>query len=113
MLSPLTCLVRIVILYYYFSWENTSAMYAYIYIIRMSIFRAAIVLGTAIPLGLFLVWNGVILGSIPNSEMADKMIDPLQQLKSTNGVVGVSLFRQIAKSLNVKLLDDIQVKRGN
>ncbi|OAY57905.1 tyrosine-specific transport protein [Manihot esculenta] len=60
--------------------------------------RAAIVLGTAIPLGLFLVWNGVILGSIPNSEMADKMIDPLQQLKSTNGVVGpiVEVFSLLA-----------------
>ncbi|XP_061944351.1 uncharacterized protein LOC133668477 isoform X3 [Populus nigra] len=50
--------------------------------------RTAIVLGTAIPLGLFLVWDGVILGSISTPEMADKIADPLQQLLSTNGVVG-------------------------
>ncbi|KAL9405265.1 hypothetical protein Peur_002237 [Populus x canadensis] len=56
--------------------------------IRFSIFRTAIVLGTAIPLGLFLVWDGVILGSISTPEMADKIADPLQQLLSTNGVVG-------------------------
>ncbi|KAK6914291.1 Amino acid/polyamine transporter 2 [Dillenia turbinata] len=30
--------------------------------------RTAIVLGMAIPLGLFLVWNAVILGTIPNLE---------------------------------------------
>lgn len=50
--------------------------------------KTAIVLGTAIPLGLFLVWDGVILGSISTPEMADKIADPLQQLLSTNGVVG-------------------------
>ncbi|XP_007015321.2 PREDICTED: tyrosine-specific transport protein [Theobroma cacao] len=56
---------------------------------NMSKVRTAIVLGTAIPLGLFLVWNAVILGSITNLEMGtDKMIDPLQQLRSSNGVVG-------------------------
>ncbi|XP_022756698.1 uncharacterized protein LOC111304413 isoform X3 [Durio zibethinus] len=56
---------------------------------NMSKVRTAIVLGTAIPLGLFLVWNAVILGSISNLEMSsDKMIDPLQQLRSSNGVVG-------------------------
>ncbi|XVF69466.1 hypothetical protein PTKIN_Ptkin11bG0084500 [Pterospermum kingtungense] len=56
---------------------------------NMSKVRTAIVLGTAIPLGLFLVWNAVILGSISSLEMgSDKMIDPLQQLRSSNGVVG-------------------------
>ncbi|KAK8492993.1 hypothetical protein V6N12_037522 [Hibiscus sabdariffa] len=51
--------------------------------------RTAIVLGTAIPLGLFLVWNGVILGSISNLDMSsDQMIDPLQRLRSSNGIVG-------------------------
>ncbi|XP_012075989.1 tyrosine-specific transport protein isoform X1 [Jatropha curcas] len=60
--------------------------------------RTAIVVGTAIPLGLFLVWNGVILGSIPNTEMADKITDPLQQLRSTNEVVGpiVEVFSLLA-----------------
>ncbi|GLT55639.1 hypothetical protein SLA2020_287430 [Shorea laevis] len=61
--------------------------------------RTAIVLGTAIPLGLFLVWNGVILGSITNLEMnSDKMIDPLQQLRSSNGLVGpiIEVFSLLA-----------------
>lgn len=53
--------------------------------------RTAIVLGTAIPLVLFLVWNAVILGSITNNTMGSgNIMDPLQQLQSTNGVVGVS-----------------------
>lgn len=55
------------------------------------IFRTAIVLGTAIPLGLFLVWNAVILGSFPDTGVAaERMIDPLQQLRSTSVTVGVS-----------------------
>lgn len=55
-------------------------------------FRTAIILGTAIPLGLFLVWNAVILGSLPTLETgADQIIDPLQQLRSTSGVVGVNI----------------------
>jgi len=59
---------------------------------QLVICRTAIVLGTAIPLVLFLVWNGVILGSITNLEMGSsgKILDPLQQLQSSNGVVGVS-----------------------
>lgn len=53
--------------------------------------RSAIVLGTAIPLALFLVWDAVILGSITNFERgSDKIADPLQQLQSINEVVGVS-----------------------
>ncbi|XP_038999038.1 LOW QUALITY PROTEIN: tryptophan-specific transport protein-like [Hibiscus syriacus] len=61
----------------------------------MSKVRTAIFLATAIPLGLFLVWNGVILGYISNS---DQMIDPLQQLQSSNGVVGpiVEVFSLLA-----------------
>ncbi|KAL3611001.1 hypothetical protein D5086_002021 [Populus alba] len=59
---------------------------------NLSKVRTAIVLGTAIPLGLFLVWDGVILGSISTPEMADKIADPLQQLLSTNGVVGALDF---------------------
>ncbi|WCJ20570.1 Tryptophan/tyrosine permease [Euphorbia peplus] len=60
--------------------------------------RTAIVVGTAIPLGLFLVWNGVILGSITDTEMADKFIDPIQQLRATNGVVGpiIEVFSLLA-----------------
>jgi tyrosine-specific transport protein len=34
---------------------------------------------------LFLVWDGVILGSISTPEMADKIADPLQQLLSVGG----------------------------
>ncbi|KAJ9699049.1 hypothetical protein PVL29_007901 [Vitis rotundifolia] len=51
--------------------------------------RTSIVLGTAIPLVLFLVWNAVILGSITNiGAGADKIIDPIEQLRSSNGVIG-------------------------
>ncbi|KAK9273440.1 hypothetical protein L1049_018250 [Liquidambar formosana] len=66
---------------------------------NLSKVRTAIVLGTAIPLVLFLVWNGVILGSIPNLETGtDKIVDPLQQLRSSNGIVGpiVEVFSLLA-----------------
>nr|XP_027082146.1 uncharacterized protein LOC113704439 [Coffea arabica] len=66
---------------------------------NMSKIRTAIVLGTAIPLALFLIWNAVILGTIPALEMgSDKIFDPLQQLRSTNGVVGpiVDIFSLLA-----------------
>ncbi|XP_022932959.1 uncharacterized protein LOC111439555 isoform X3 [Cucurbita moschata] len=61
--------------------------------------RTSIVIGTAIPLVLFLVWNGVILGTISNLDMgSDKILDPLQQLRSTNGDVGpiVEVFSLLA-----------------
>ncbi|KAF4374165.1 hypothetical protein G4B88_020557 [Cannabis sativa] len=63
--------------------------------------QTAIILGTTIPLILFLVWNAVILGTITNLELgADKMIDPLQQLQSSNGAVGpiVEAFSLLAIS---------------
>ncbi|KAJ0726586.1 putative amino acid/polyamine transporter 2 [Helianthus annuus] len=49
--------------------------------------RSSIILGTAIPLGLFLIWNAVILGTIETTG-TDKIADPLQALQATNGVVG-------------------------
>lgn len=53
--------------------------------------RSAIVFGTAIPLALFLVWDGVILGTITTlGTEADKIADPQQLLRSTNGIVGVA-----------------------
>ncbi|CAN0905099.1 Tyrosine-specific transport system [Linum grandiflorum] len=60
--------------------------------------RTAIILGTAIPLGLFLVWDAVILGSIAGFDSANAVIDPMQQLRSTNGSVGpiVELFSLLA-----------------
>lgn len=66
---------------------------------NLSKVRTAIVLGTAIPLGLFLVWNAVILGTISASETASGgTFDPLQQLRSINGVVGqiVDVFSLLA-----------------
>ncbi|KAA8544513.1 hypothetical protein F0562_022447 [Nyssa sinensis] len=66
---------------------------------NLSKVRTAIVLGTGIPLVLFLVWNAVILGSITSFETgSDKIADPLQQLRSTNGVVGpiVEVFSLLA-----------------
>ncbi|URE26798.1 Tryptophan/tyrosine permease family [Musa troglodytarum] len=50
--------------------------------------RTAVVLGTAIPLVLFLIWNAVILGTIPNLDTTGALTDPLQQLRSENGIVG-------------------------
>ncbi|XP_028073275.1 uncharacterized protein LOC114275410 [Camellia sinensis] len=66
---------------------------------NLSKVRTAIVLGTAIPLALFVVWNAVILGSITSFEIgSDKIIDPLQQLQSANRVVGpiVDVFSLLA-----------------
>uniref|UniRef100_A0A3Q7J0Y1 Tyrosine-specific transport protein n=1 Tax=Solanum lycopersicum TaxID=4081 RepID=A0A3Q7J0Y1_SOLLC len=61
--------------------------------------RSAIVFGTAIPLALFLVWDGVILGTITTlGTEADKIADPQQLLRSTNGIVGpiVDIFSLLA-----------------
>ncbi|KAK9224859.1 hypothetical protein WN943_009898 [Citrus x changshan-huyou] len=56
---------------------------------NLSKVRTAIVVGTSIPLGLFLVWNAVILGSISGLEMSSgQIVDPIQQLRSSNGAVG-------------------------
>lgn len=66
---------------------------------NLSKIRTSIVLGTAIPLALFLVWNAVILGTITGLETdSDKIADPLQLLQSTNGVVGpiVEVFSLLA-----------------
>lgn len=52
--------------------------------------------GTSVPLGLFLVWNAVILGSISGLEMSTgQIVDPLQQLRSSNGAVGVSFLSSL------------------
>ncbi|CAL9148397.1 unnamed protein product [Musa hybrid cultivar] len=40
--------------------------------------RTAVVLGTAIPLVLFLIWDAVILGTIPNLDTAGALTNPLQ-----------------------------------
>lgn len=48
---------------------------------------------------MFLVWNAVILGTITTPELgSNTLVDPLQQLRSTNGVVGpiVDLFSVLA-----------------
>ncbi|XP_047317785.1 tyrosine-specific transport system-like [Impatiens glandulifera] len=66
---------------------------------NLSKVRSAIVLGTAIPLALFLVWNAVILGSIPSfGADFNRITDPLQQLRNSNGVVGpvVEVFSLLA-----------------
>ncbi|XP_077209765.1 tryptophan/tyrosine permease isoform X4 [Tasmannia lanceolata] len=56
---------------------------------NLSKVRTAIILGTAIPLVLFLVWDAVILGTISNLDTSDsKIIDPLELLRSNNGTVG-------------------------
>lgn len=58
-------------------------------IILTWIYRTSIVLGTAIPLILFLIWDAVILGTIPSLSSTDNFADPLEQLRSNNGIVGV------------------------
>lgn len=56
---------------------------------NLSKVRTAIVLGTAIPLALFLIWDAVILGTIPNFDTSgNKVTDPLELLRSENGTVG-------------------------
>ncbi|XP_042514198.1 tyrosine-specific transport protein-like isoform X1 [Macadamia integrifolia] len=61
--------------------------------------RTAIVLGTAVPLVLFLVWDAVTLGTISTLETgSDKILDPLQQLRSSSGVAGpiIEVFSLLA-----------------
>ncbi|KAL8200048.1 hypothetical protein R6Q57_011387 [Mikania cordata] len=53
----------------------------------LSKIRSSIILGTAIPLGLFLIWNAVILGTIETTS-TEKIADPLQALQATNVVIG-------------------------
>ncbi|WVZ66982.1 hypothetical protein U9M48_016130 [Paspalum notatum var. saurae] len=50
--------------------------------------RTAIVAGTAIPLALFLVWDGVILGTLPDLAGSSNVSDPLELLRTSNGIVG-------------------------
>lgn len=50
--------------------------------------RTAIVAGTAIPLALFLVWDGVILGTLPGFAGSSTVSDPLELLRTSNGIVG-------------------------
>lgn len=50
--------------------------------------KTAIVAGTAIPLALFLVWDGVILGTLPDLAGSSTVSDPLELLRSSNGIVG-------------------------
>ncbi|CAL9156903.1 unnamed protein product [Musa hybrid cultivar] len=54
--------------------------------------RTAVVLGTAIPLVLFLIWDAVILGTIPNLDTTGALTDPLQQLHYENGIPIVEVF---------------------
>ncbi|KAK1277552.1 hypothetical protein QJS04_geneDACA003642 [Acorus gramineus] len=61
--------------------------------------RTAIFLGTSIPLVLFLIWDAVILGTIPAiGTNGDKITDPLELLRSNSGIVGpiVEIFSFLA-----------------
>ncbi|RLN19761.1 tyrosine-specific transport protein isoform X4 [Panicum miliaceum] len=60
--------------------------------------RTAIIAGTAIPLALFLVWDGVILGTLPGIAGSSTVSDPLELLRSSNGIVGpiVEVFSFLA-----------------
>ncbi|XP_038978185.1 tyrosine-specific transport protein-like isoform X2 [Phoenix dactylifera] len=56
---------------------------------NLSKVRTAIVFGTAVPLVLFLIWDAVILGTIPNLNTSSSDVsDPLELLRSNNGIVG-------------------------
>ncbi|XP_078171277.1 tryptophan/tyrosine permease isoform X3 [Carex rostrata] len=61
--------------------------------------RTAVVYGTAIPFILFLIWDAVILGTIPTLGASNaSIVDPIQQLRSNNGIVGpiVEIFSFLA-----------------
>jgi tyrosine-specific transport protein len=64
--------------------------------------RTAVVLGTGIPLVLFLIWNAVILGTSSSLEDASGAVqaiaDPLLRLRSASGIVGptVEVFSFLA-----------------
>ena len=51
-------------------------------------YRSAVIWGTSIPLVMFIVWDAVILGSLPGLTQGE---DPLTQLRTANGVIGVSI----------------------
>eukprot|EP00249_Psilotum_nudum_P016453 c25831_g1_i4 orf=332-1825(-) len=53
--------------------------------------KSAVVLGTSIPLIMFVVWDAVILGSISEIDVnnSGQIIDPLLQIRSSNGIVGL------------------------
>uniref|UniRef100_A0A0E0EFM4 Uncharacterized protein n=1 Tax=Oryza meridionalis TaxID=40149 RepID=A0A0E0EFM4_9ORYZ len=61
---------------------------SFVYQGDLSKVRKAIVVGTAIPLALFLIWDAVILGTLPGLAGDGTIIDPLEQLRSSNGTVG-------------------------
>ncbi|KAK8942724.1 hypothetical protein KSP39_PZI008776 [Platanthera zijinensis] len=66
---------------------------------NLSKVRTAIVFGTAVPLALFLIWDAIILGTLPSSELSTAYVnDPLEQLRSDNGIVGpiVEVFSFLA-----------------
>ncbi|KAJ7294947.1 hypothetical protein O6H91_Y222500 [Diphasiastrum complanatum] len=66
---------------------------------NLSKIRSAIVLGTAIPLVMFLVWDAVILGSISSYDASGQIAsDPLVQLRSANGIVSplIEIFSLLA-----------------
>ncbi|KAF3326217.1 Tyrosine-specific transport protein [Carex littledalei] len=65
----------------------------------LSKIRTAVVYGTAIPFILFLIWDAVILGTIPTLGASNAgIVDPIQQLRSSNGIVGpiVEVFSFLA-----------------
>jgi len=39
------------------------------------------------------VWDGVILGTLPGIAGSSTVSDPLELLRSSNGIVGVSIFQ--------------------
>jgi hypothetical protein len=77
-----------------FSLYKTSTMRFDIQLDGYFCYRTAVVLGTGVPLVMFLVWNAVILGT--NSSLIDSngairaISDPLMRLPSASGIVGVS-----------------------
>lgn len=68
--------------------------------------RTAVVLGTGIPLVLFLIWNAVILGTssslVDASGAVQATSDPLLRLRSASGIVGVSPYQIFAEPRHYK-----------
>jgi tyrosine-specific transport protein len=78
-----------------FSLYKTSTMRFDIQLDGYFCYRTAVVLGTGVPLVMFLVWNAVILGT--NSSLIDSngaiqaISDPLMRLRSASGIVGPTI----------------------
>ena len=99
--SPAAALPAIPVCVLAFTFHNIVPTIAYQLGCDLAKIRTAILAGSAIPLVMFLLWNGVILGSVPfeaaeAARSAGEVFDPLEALRqgaSTGGAALGSLVR--------------------